>query len=202
MDRHEIISPDGRAARRMVWRQVRSDASWEFAQLGSSGSGATLAGWIVGVADDRPALVNYEADCTTDLRQCRSLRLQCAVDGETRTLTLTHDPDRGWTRDGASVPELDGCTDPDLEWSPSTNAFPLNRLPAEAGAILQVRAAWIRMPSLKVEIAEQTYERMDERRARYRNARSGMEAVITIDDAGLPLNYAGVWQRIADWRAL
>jgi hypothetical protein len=202
MDRHEMTGPaDGRATRRMVWRQVRDDSSWEFAQLEPRASGATLTGWIVGVADDRPALVTYQADCAAGLSHCRSLRLNCGVGDETRALTLEHAPDRGWLKNGAPAPELDGCTDPDLDWSPSTNAFPLNRLSAETGAVLHVRAAWIRMPGLTVEIAEQTYERIDERRARYRNARSGREAVITIDDAGLPLDYAEVWQRIADWRA-
>jgi hypothetical protein len=202
MGRSEKMSRiEPRIIRRIVWRQILSNASWEFAELERGTSGARLSGRIVAVSDNRPAFADYELDCSDDLSRCRSVRLNVIAGGEARSLSLDHDPVRGWFKNGASAPDLSLCTDPDLSWSPSTNAFPLTRLPAAAGAVLEIRAAWIRMPSLNVEIARQSYERLADGSARYRNERSGNEAIITFDEIGLPLTYAGVWQRSADWSA-
>jgi len=187
--------------RRVVWRHLRSDTRIELCEAMRARSRITLVGKMLGDAGSAPAYASYELDCSGDLAQCAMLRLECTVNGETRTLTLEHEARGRWFRNGAHAPELDGCTDPDLEWSPATNAFPIRRLVALPHGRLQVRAAWVRFPTLVVEPIAQSYTRLSATRYLYRNEQTGYEGHIDVDESGLPITYEGVWTRTADWRA-
>lgn len=96
-----------------------------------------------------------------------------------------------WTMNGAHVPAVDGCIDVDLNFSPSTNLLPIRRLNLAVGEEREVRAAWLRFPSFTLETLVQTYRRTGERTYQYRSA--SFTAEITVNEAGLALEYAGVW---------
>ena len=116
-------------------------------------------------------------------------------DGGQRRLALSADAAGNWTRDGQPVSELDDCVDADLEWSPSTNTLPIRRLALAPGETRAVAAAWIRFPSLEVERLDRSYERLDERRYRYR---SGLfSADLLVDDDATVLQYGVNWKAVA-----
>jgi uncharacterized protein len=191
---------DRQLFKRVIWRHLRSNLRIELCEVLRAPSGITLAGKLLGDAGSAPVYAGYELDCSGDLALCTALRLQCSMNGDTRTLTLEHEAGGRWLRNGAHAPELDGCTDPDLEWSPSTNTFPIHRLAALHDR-LRIRAAWVRFPALVVEPIAQTYARLDATRYLYRNEHTGYEGRIDVDEAGLPITYEGVWTRTADWHA-
>jgi hypothetical protein len=187
--------------RRVVWRHLRSNGRIEFCEVSRASSRITLFGKLIGDAGSAPAYVAYELLCSSDLARCTTLRLQCTANGERRTLTLEYETRGRWFQDGAHRPELDGCTDPDLEWSPSTNTFPIRRLAALPQDTLQVRAAWVRFPTLEVLPIPQSYTRLSATRYRYRNEHTGYTGGIDVDELDLPITYEGVWTRTADWSA-
>jgi hypothetical protein len=92
-------------------------------------------------------------------------------------------------------PELEGCIDVDLGFSPSTNTLPIRRLRLDVGESAKVAAAWLRWPELTVERLEQRYERLAPNRYRYSSGR--FEAELQVDDAGLVLEYGTYWRAIA-----
>jgi uncharacterized protein len=102
---------------------------------------------------------------------------------------------RSWSRDGKQLPALDQCLDLDLEWSPSTNTLPIRRLGLALGDTKAVAAAWVRFPSLDVERLDQSYERIDERRYRYRSGR--FTADLAVDEDGVVLQYGVNWKAVA-----
>jgi hypothetical protein len=106
----------------------------------------------------------------------------------------------GWALDGARDPRLDGCVEPDLGLTPSTNALAIQRLKLEIGRSAELKAAWVKFPALTVEPSLQRYERLGPSDYRYVNVASGFTAVLNVDDLGLPIDYQGVWTRIADWQ--
>ena len=57
---------------------------------------------------------------------------------------------------------LRGGIDVDLEASPVTNIFPIRRMVLANGASRETRSAWVRVPSLDVEPAVQTYKRLSQ----------------------------------------
>lgn len=193
--------PNHRPLRRVVWRYLRSNTRLEFCEATRASSLITLTGKLLGDAESVPAYVSYELLCSGDLARCTTLRLECVVKDTRRTLTLEHESTGRWSQNGAYRPELDGCSDPDLEWSPATNAFPIRRLAELPHDSLKIRAAWVRFPTLSVQPVAQTYTRLSATRYRYRNEDSGYEGHIDVDELGLPISYEGVWIRTADWRA-
>ena len=94
--------------------------------------------------------------------------------------------------------ELDGCEDVDVRVTPATNTLPIRRLELAMHQAVEVRAAWVGLPDLQVASLEQIYERVDERRYRYRSG--DFAADLVVDDAGLVLRYGDrLWSALASW---
>jgi len=126
----------------------------------------------------------------------RTRQVEVELDNGGRTnLSLSTDSAGHWTRGGKRLSALDNCFDVDLEWSPSTNTLPIRRLAPSPGESKPVSAAWVRFPSLEVERLEQTYERLDDRRYRYRSGR--FTAELLVDDDGLVVQYGFNWKALA-----
>jgi uncharacterized protein len=113
------------------------------------------------------------------------------------------DADRagGWTVNGASAPDVDGCLDVDLEASSLTNALPIHRLGLEVGQQADAPAAYVRALDLSVERLEQRYVRRPNdgkhRRYHYSAPAFGFEAELSYDEAGLVIDYPGIAVRAA-----
>lgn len=186
--------------REIVWRRVMDDQSVELVRLATGDAAPLIEGTVLAAEADLPLRVDYRIACD-DLWRTRTVEVTQSHAGRRRTLRLDHDGRGRWTRDGTLAESLDGCTDVDLGISPSTNALPINRLRLEVGAVGVIRAAWVRFPGLEVVAAQQSYERLEERRYRYRSLTSGFTAEIAVDDDGMAVDYAGIWRRIADGAA-
>ncbi len=111
-----------------------------------------------------------------------------------QSLWVHHDG-RWFSHGGVERADLAGCTDVDLEASPSTNTLPIRRLGLAVGESREVRAAWVRFPQLTVQPLRQRYTRIGENRYRYESLESGFSAEIDVDDAGLVVTYPGLWMR-------
>jgi hypothetical protein len=110
-----------------------------------------------------------------------------------RTIDIRIEHDGSWTLNGAACPQVDGCLDVDLNFSPSTNLLPIRRLSLAVGQRAAVRAAWLRFPSFTLEPLEQTYTRLAERTYRYESAGGKFVAELEVDQDGLPVTYGKFW---------
>jgi uncharacterized protein len=153
----------------------------ETAQL----SQCDLGSWrIAGAATVDGSTLRYSILCDPHWRTLYATVNECEIASE----------DGVWTMNGAEVPEVRGCIDIDLEFSPSTNILPIRRCGLAVGQLVDVRAAWLRWPSLKLEPVTQTYERLDETHVRFKAGT--FERVLTVNGDGLVVEYPGLW--IAD----
>src|SRR5262249_21139337 len=82
-------------------------------------------------------------------------------------IELAVSPEQWWLLNEKDSPEVAGCIDLDLNFSPSTNLLPIRRLNLAVGEEMEVRAAWLRFPSFRLEPLRQLYRRLDE--TSYRN---------------------------------
>ena len=92
-------------------------------------------------------------------------------------------------------PELRGCVDVDLSFTPATNTLPIRRLRLEVGEEAEIQVAWLVWPELRVRPVLQRYARLAE--DRYRYAQDDFAAELTVDEQGLVLEYEGLWKAIA-----
>jgi hypothetical protein len=102
--------------------------------------------------------------------------------------------DAQWFMNGIPQPSLSGCVDVDLNFSPSTNLLPVRRLNLGIGESAAVRAAWLRFPSLKLEVLEQSYRRSAADIYEYESDHGRFKASLQLNEAGFALDYAGIWR--------
>ena len=106
-----------------------------------------------------------------------------------RTNLIAH-----WWLNEVEQPDVQGCTDIDLNFSPSTNLLPIRRLNLAVGESAEVQAAWLRFPSFKLEPLPQRYYHLDENTYRYESAGGQFVADLKVHPMGLELEYPGIWQ--------
>ena len=98
-----------------------------------------------------------------------------------------------WSLNGEEQPQVAGCIDVDLNFSPSTNVLPIRRLHLAVGASQVVRAAWLRFPSFLLEPLEQRYTRIAEDRVRYESFTTNFTAELRVSANGMVLDYEKIW---------
>jgi hypothetical protein len=193
-----MTSPAPKTLRRIVWRRILDDQSFEDCVVTAAHDGFAIAGSIIAVHDGEPLGVTYDIRCDRDW-SAQAVTIEQNWGDSSRRLRLDRHG-RGWLVDGVPDARLDDCAEPDLGLTPSTNALAIRRLELEIGAAAEITCAWVKFPALSVEPSKQRYERLAERDFRYTNVASGFTAVVTVDELALPVSYGRIWLRVADWR--
>jgi hypothetical protein len=171
-------------------------SSTEYASLTRDHDGYRLHGVALLSREGVPSRIDYEA--VTDHQWSRSAA-HATVTTPTQVLRIELRSTTGgaWELDGVEAPQLRGCTDLDLGWTPSTNTIPIRRLGLQVGESAAITAAWVRFPELDVLSSEQHYTRLGDDRWRYRSG--AFDAELVIDPAsGLVLAYGDdLWRAAA-----
>jgi uncharacterized protein len=177
-----------------LWRQL-DRAGMEHCRLTGDELAFSFDGAVVTMDLDVPWRVDYGIVCDTDWRTC--VVSVTAVSGTSdRTLNLSAGEGGRWRVNGAARPDLDGCLDVDLGFSPSTNTLPIRRLAPGLGESVTIDAAWVEFPSLEVRRAPQRYTRTGARVYRFEHLATEFVADIEVDDAGLVVAYPQGWERV------
>jgi hypothetical protein len=171
----------------MIWRRLDIPGH-ESARLVDR----TLSGTAVFLHEGQPCRLDYLVVCDPDWRTV-SGRVSGWVGDRTIEVECSADSGR-WKLNGAECPQVEGCIDIDLNFSPSTNLLPIRRLQLAVGQKAPVRAAWLRFPSFALEPLEQVYRRLDEETYRYESAGGRFVRELPVNDAGFVTLYPGVWE--------
>lgn len=180
-----------RKRRWILWQGLIASSLERFVAARSE-NGFQLSGLILQAHQDAPHVVRYSID-VDDAWCTRAVQIEVENDGKHR-VALAADGAGNW-HGTERLAALDGCLDVDLEWSPSTNTLPIRRLGLAVGEAKLVTAAWVRLPSLKVERLDQSYERLDDNRYRYRSGRFTADLAVDVD--GVVLEYGVNWKAVA-----
>lgn len=186
------MTEQSRGGRAILWARLDLPGH-ETAELTYADGAPALRGTAVLADEGRPCRASYAVDCDAEWTTVRAT-VSAHVGGASRTIELTRSAAGEWRVDGAARPELAGCTDVDLSFSPSTNTLPVRRLRLDVGGRAGVRAAWVRFPELTVEVLEQVYERTGAHAYRYESAGGAFRRDLTVDDEGLVRDYPGLWR--------
>jgi hypothetical protein len=105
-------------------------------------------------------------------------------------------PQGRWMIDGDHRPDLDGCVDIDLGWTPATNTLVIRRLQFEKGTPVAIRVGWLKWSELVFMRAAQTYTRHDDGRWTY--ASGNFFADLVVDDLGVVVDYGEppIWRAV------
>lgn len=178
---------------RVVWTRLDVPGAEHFF-LSRTASGWQLAGTVVLVEQDSPALLRYAVTC--DLGWCtRAVEVEHVGASERRLLRLKADGLGRWWREGEEMHAVAGCVDVDLSFTPASNVLPIRRLGLGVGAHADLIAAWVRLPELEPAPLRQTYSRLASHRYRYASGDGAFSTTLTVDDAGVVKEYPGLWSR-------
>ena len=163
--------------------------------LYQSSDGFVFTGQVI-LLDDRPYWIQYEINCDYSWITVSAWVMLTSGNYKVRK-HIELRPDGSWWAEGKEIPELQGCLDVDLGFSPVTNTLPIRRLQLKDGESREIVASWIRFPDLEIKQLRQAYTNLGGGRYLYRSVLSGFTAEITVDDLGLVKSYASGWLREA-----
>lgn len=175
----------------ILWRRLDRPGH-EAARLVSRGSRWHLTGTAVFAHDRQPCHLDYLIICGPDWRTLSGKVTGWAGDEDVEVEIAVDS--QGWRLNATEVPEVAGCLDLDLNFSPSTNLLPIRRLDLAVGQEAEVRAAWLRFPSFHLEPLEQVYRRTGATTYRYESAGGRFVRDIEVNEAGLVTLYPDFWR--------
>ena len=184
--------PEDTSSGVLLWRRLDRPGH-ESAQLSVRHPHRYLAGTAVFADKQGPCRLDYLVVCDEAWRTL-SGRVTGWVGEKVIEIELAVDAASRWRLNRAERPEVAGCIDLDLNFSPSTNLLPLRRLGLAVGQEARVRAAWLRFPSFDLEPLDQLYRRIGESTYRYESAGGTFVADLEVNDAGFVVRYPGFWQ--------
>lgn len=175
----------------ILWRRTDLPGH-EAARILERPAGWRLVGTAVFEHDGKACRLDYRVACDTEWRTV-STRVSGWIGDDAIEIEIAADESGRWTLDGEEQPQVEGCVDVDLNFSPSTNTLPIRRLNLAVGDAVPVRAAWLRFPEFRLELLEQVYRRTGEDTYRYESAGGSFAADLRANPAGLVVEYA-VWK--------
>jgi uncharacterized protein len=175
----------------ILWRRLDRPGN-EAARLTAGREGPVLEGTAVFLESGEPCRLTYRIVCDAAWRT-----VSAGIVGwhgeRSLSIDVARDPGGNWTLNGSPCPDLTGCDDVDLSFTPSTNTLAIRRLALPVGSRAAVRAAWLRFPQVALELLDQSYERVADRAYRYESRGGSFMATLKVNDAGLVIDYPELW---------
>lgn len=177
----------------VIWRRLDLPGH-EAARLSAEAPGWHLIGTAVFVSDGQPCRLDYRIVCD---REWRTLSGRVTGWLGTGLVEVEVAAEAGrWRLNGVDCPAVAGCTDLDLNFSPSTNLIPIRRLGLAVGAEAPARAAWLKFPGFTLEPLDQIYRRTGEATYRYESAGGAFARDLRVNGAGFVIDYPGLWRAV------
>ena len=184
-----------RSVTERVWSRLDCPGHEVF-RLDSTTAGWTLSGVAIGLAEHGSYAMEYKVHCDPSWRGV-DVAITGWSDRKRVDISLARVDHAGWLMDGAECPELAGCTDIDLSFSPSTNTSAIRRLDLAIGQSGVTSAAWLTFPALRLERLDQEYQRTAKNVYRYSAPELAFTADLEVDEHGVVVSYPGLWRSSA-----
>ncbi len=165
----------------------------EACRLFSRDSRWHLEGTAVFSHEQHPCRLDYQVLCDANWRTLAA-RVAGWLGNVTIDIQIRADANGHWWLNEMEQPDVAGCIDIDLNFSPSTNLLPIRRLGLAIGEAAEVKAAWLRFPGFQLEPLPQQYRRLDETTYRYESAGGQFVAELKVDPSGFVVDYPGLWK--------
>jgi hypothetical protein len=171
----------------ILWRRIDTPGH-DSARLVQRASGWNIVGTAVFLFEGQACWLNYLIVCDLDW-STHSARVDGWVGERAIDVNISASRDHTWSLNDVACPDVEGCVDVDLNFSPITNTLPIRRLNLEVGHEAEVHAAWLRFPTFNLERLEQIYRRTGPLTYRYNSAGGSFIRELQVNEAGLVTSY-------------
>ena len=176
----------------ILWRGL-DPYGHDLARLERGSDGWVLSGTALIAHEGQPSKLDYSVTCDASWRTT-SARVVGFVGARAVDLHVAVDAARTWSLNGAACPEVAGCLDIDLAFTPATNLLPIRRLALAVGAQADVRAAWLTFPALSFEPLPQVYRRQDAGTYAYESGGGSFRTTLAVNTPGFVTRYPDLWE--------
>jgi hypothetical protein len=192
-----VVMPDDHTNLRTVFRWRRLDvAGLEILSVTNSADGIYIRGQCID-AGDEPFCVHHEWSLDSSWRS-KILRLTMVSEGGDRQLGIERAGDAQWKVDGQDRPDLEGCDEIDLSFTPICNCIALRRVELAINDGFELTALHVSLPQLFIAPSRQKYLRTGESAYRYIDLglSAGFEAALQVDAQRMIRNYEGLFEAV------
>ena len=180
---------------RILWQRIDRPGH-ELSSLEPHAGGWRLAGTVLLAHDTLPCQLNYDIQCNSNW-ETQTVSVNGHLGAKSANVVFSRNPAGAWYSNDEHVPEVDGCTDIDLGFSPATNLLPIRRLALPIGGRAVVRAAWLPFPELSLKLLDQVYTRLDSDHYLYESADGSFQRNLHVGADGFVLEYPDYWRTVA-----
>jgi hypothetical protein len=99
-----------------------------------------------------------------------------------------------WTINEQACPDVTGCVDLDLNFTPATNLLSIRRLALTPGQSTEVVAAWLEFPAPRLKPLRQIYRHLGNGRYDYSCPALPFAAILETNPDGFVTRYPPLWE--------
>lgn len=177
----------------VLWHDGRTDG-YDRCALLPAVAGTTLSGTAVLPQHGAGATARYRL-LVDDAWRVIDLDVRMSAPGHEARIRLTAPTPGRWERGGAPVPELDGCVDVSLDFTPVGLTPLIRRLGLGAGERADVDVVSVATPDLTMSRGRIGLEHDD--RDRWLHRDTGAPAAVHVGAEALVTEYEGAWTAVA-----
>lgn len=149
----------------LIWQHLDAPG-WEHVRIIDDHPGWTVFDSIL-VRKHEDQVLRGGYTLVTD-KQWRTLELRLMLEsapGAMEGIHLLTEGDGRWTdANDQHIPELDGCLDVDIEWTPLTSSLLISHTRLQAGEDHSASVIHISMPTMSMQRVTKDFRRLDDRR--------------------------------------
>jgi len=176
----------------ILWRRL-DVTGHDACRLIEEPGGWRLEGTAAFHQDGTLACLAYEITCDRDWRTQEGF-IHGWIGERSLDFRLARSSDDVWTLNGQVIPQLKGCLDLDLGFTPATNLFQIRRIALGVGEAADVRVAWFDERASTVDTLYQRYERRSEDTYWYTSPRFGYSGLLRVNALGFVEKYPDLWE--------
>jgi len=180
------------SASTILWRRL-DVIGHDACRLIQRDSGWGLEGAATYRQDGTPACLAYRITCDRDWRTREGL-IQGWTGQRSIDFRFVRSEEDVWTLNEQVVPQLKGCMDLDLGFTPATNLFQIRRIALRVGEAADVMVAWFDERGVTVDTLYQRYERRGEDTYWYTSPRFGYSGLLRVNAVGFIEEYPDLWE--------
>jgi hypothetical protein len=190
--------PDAVSNPRTLFRWRRLDVpGLEILSVTRTADGVWVHGQCIDAGDD-PFGANHKWSLD---HSWQSKCLHLIVNDE-RHLRIERIGDANWQIDGRDRPDLDGCEEVDLSFTPVCNSLALRRHALAINQSFDLTTLYVRLPDLFIAPSRQRYVRTGEHAYRFIDlgVSAGFEATLQVDGQRMIRHYEGLFETLDELR--
>ena len=176
----------------ILWRRLDTPGH-DACRLVEVGEGWRVEGTAIFRHEGQPAQLRYRVTADPTWRTEHGEVTGWIGDAPVN-LSIAREADAGWSINGSRVPELRGCVDLDLSFTPATNLLAIRRIALAVGEAADAPAAWLDIDTWTLVRLPQRYERRTESSYWYESPTAGYAEVIEVTEVGFVAQYTNLWE--------